>query len=311
MKAPNERIDSKGILDFLENKNYACKRIESVKKVDLKYAGRLTKMALFNKETKILILDDVKVLIHVCDLNGILVKSINPESCLKDPFGICVGAGKNGDEEIFIYDHYLETVFVFDPDFKLIKKFENNLKGVYYLTIDSETQILYCSHTYDNIVTLLNANDGQLVQKLKIERPVNIKLIETRVYIVSLVDCDRDEDKRKLIKLKRGNYISVLNKPSLEIVYKIQLENWLWPGSLHISTNSNIYTAAFVLDEDGIYSKNLYLFVIDSQNYELKQNVELNDVESFCDALYMNKKLIFSAVNEKDNNEIRTFCFNE
>ena len=78
-------------------------------------------MALFNKKTNILITDVERGLIHVCDLNGNFLKSINPDDCLKKPFGICVGTRKYGIEEIYVSDRISRTVFVFNQDFKLIR----------------------------------------------------------------------------------------------------------------------------------------------------------------------------------------------
>ena len=149
-------------------------------------------MALFNKETNILITDRWTRLIHVCDLNGNLLKSINPGGCLKEPEGICVGIRKNGIEEIYVSDRRANTVFVFNQDFKLIKKIGENLEESYDLTIDCETDILYCLHFAKNAVTLWNVNDSKLIQKLEIERPIDLKINENKIYIVSVAFGDID-----------------------------------------------------------------------------------------------------------------------
>ena len=250
-------------------------------------------MALFNKETNILITDHLKVLIHVGlihvrDLNGNLLKSINSVGCLKDPYGICVGIKKYGIipffsigiEEIYVYDGRAKTVFVFNEDFKLIKKIGENLEKSFYLTIDCESDILYCLHRDKDVVTLWNVNDAKLIQKLKIEGPDDLKISENKIYIVSLADYDSDRDKRKLTKVKKGNYINVLNKSNQEIINKIQFDDWFCPFSLHLSSDGDIYTTAFELDKNnGTWSKNRFLFIIDSTSCQIKQKIELKKLE--------------------------------
>ena len=77
-----------------------------------------------------MIADYKKGLLHVCALNGNLLKSINPDGCLQEPIGICVGTKNScNDERIYIYDSKAETVFLFNQDFKLIKKNWRKIKG--------------------------------------------------------------------------------------------------------------------------------------------------------------------------------------
>ena len=254
-------------------------------------------MTLFNKETNILITDDSCGL-NVCDLNGNLLKSINPDGCLKQPFGICVGIRKNGIEEVYVHDWEARTVFVFNQDFKLIKKIGKNLKQSYDLTIDCDSDILYCLHTDDDVVTLWNVNDTKLIQELKIERPLEIKINENKIYIVSRGDSVVDFRKRKLGNLKKGNYINVLNKSNNELISKIQFDDWFRPWSLYLSSDGDIYTTAHELDKNnGTWSDNRFLFIIDSTSYQIKQKIELNDVDYFSDALFLSFQLILCAVN--------------
>ena len=266
-------------------------------------------MALFNKETNILITDYGKDLIHVCDLNENHLKSINPGDCLNELYGICVGIGKNGIEEIYVYGLEAKTVFVFNQDFKLIKKIGKSLERLCNLTIDCDSDILYCSHYDTDVVTLWNVNDAKLIEELKIEQPFELKISENKIYIVSYAEYDADMEKRKLKKIEKGNYINVLNKSNHKIINKIQFDDWLDPQSLHLSSDGDIYTIAYELDKNnGIWSKNRFLFIIDSTSSQIKQKIELNDVYSFDDALYLNNKLILCNVNGK-RNEIRIIEF--
>ena len=258
-------------------------------------------MELFKKETKILITDEGTRL-HVCDLNGNLLKSVNPDYCLKAPIGICVGIRKNGIEEIYIYDRKERTVFVFNQDFELIKKIGMNLEKSDCLTIDCESDILYCSHFETHNVTFWNVNDSKLIQKLQIEQPLELKISENKLYIVSGTDFKFNWGKRKLPEVFKGNYINVLNKSNYEIINKIQFDDWFFPYSLHLSSDGDIYTIAYELDKNNrILSKNRFLFIISSTSYQIKQKIELNDVDSFNDSLYLNNQLILCRVNDKKN----------
>ena len=201
-------------------------------------------------------------------------------------------------------------IFVFNQNFKLIKKIGENLKKASFnLTIDYESDILYCSHFYKDVVTLWNVNDAKLIQELEIERPIDLKISENKIYILSRADYDADREKRKLAKVKKGNSINVLNKSNHEIINKIQFDDWFCPHSLHISSDGDIYTTAYELDKNnGTWSKNTFLFIIDSTSYQIKQKIELNDVDTFVGALYLNNKLILCYVNDICN-EIRIIDF--
>ena len=160
-------------------------------------------MTLFNKEQNVLITDSRNRLMHLCDLNGKIVSSINPDDCLKRPGGICIGTNKQGEEEIYVYDWLAETVFVFSRNFKLIKKIGEKLKFVNYIAIDSENKILYCSQTSDDVVSCWNVNNGKLTDKIKIELPFHLEISLKRIYIVSQTDHEYDWKRigKKLEKL--------------------------------------------------------------------------------------------------------------
>ena len=270
--------------------------MKSVKKVELDNARWLKRMALFNKATNILITDSWKGLIHVCDLNGNLLKSVNP-GCLELPLGICVASRKNKEEEIYVYDRKAAALFVFSCGFQFIKTIGENLKSVSNITIDFESNILYCVHRTYNVVTLWNVNDGKLIKEFEIEEPKHLKISESKIYILSLSVCD--SEKRKIVKTKRDSYINVLDRFSLKIIHKIQFDDWFHPYSLHLSSDSNIYTIAWEFNKSELYSKNKFLFIIDSKNYEIQRKIELCDFQNFRDRLYANNKLILCEVDGK------------
>ena len=267
-------------------------------------------MALCNNGANFLIIDSSKGFIHNFNLNGNLISSINPDNCLRLPWGICVGRKENGDEEIYISDWKAQTVFLFNRDFKFVKKIGENIKNVQCLTIDYASDILYCSHFDDGLVTLWNVNDGTLKEEIRIAQPGHVKIADDKIYILSYADVKRNWHKRKVIKIRKGNCINVINKSTLKIVHKIQFDDWFNPASLHLSRDSNIYSAAYEMDKKGIFSQSMVLFKIDSTNYEIKQKIELSDVRFFDEALHANNKLILSTVNGRSH-EIRIIEFKE
>ena len=248
-------------------------------------------------------------------MNGSLIKSINPNNYLKEPLGLCVETKSNGDEIVYVSDWKAHTVFVFNYNFKLITRIGQNLNFVSYITIDSESGILYISHTYENKVSLWNVKSGKLFQKLFIEQPLHSKLRNSSIYILCMVGCKLDNDQRKLIKLKKGNCIDVINKLTLEIIHRIKFDDWLAPHFLYLSPHdSTIYTIAFPIYENGTYSRTRFLFKIQKRqidgkkSFEVKQKIRLNDVNIFNDALCLDNKLIICGANA-NMNEIRFIEF--
>ena len=57
--------------------------------------------------------------------------------------------------------------------------------------------------------------------------------------------------------MKRGNSINIISKLNFKLTNKIPFNDWLWPWSIH-SSNDRIYTIAYALDDNAIWSKNGY-----------------------------------------------------
>jgi hypothetical protein len=263
-------------------------------------------MALFNKGTNILATDWTEGKIHILDLNCKYIRSVNISDFLKMPMVMCVQVKENGDENIFLTDNIADKVFLFNSSFQLIRTIGNNL-NVQYISIDSNN--LYASQCSDNIVSIFNYNDGQLKSRLQVERPFNSTSDLNYVYIVSGFVGERDEDKRKLNKIEKGNYINIISKLNFKIINKIQLDNWFYPRSIYLSNDENIYTIAHELDNNKVWSKNRYLFQINKENNQIVKKIELIDIEFFSDALYLNNKIIVCGVNKFNWNELRIIEF--
>ena len=82
-------------------------------------------MVLFNNATQLLITDEVKSLIHIFDIDGIHLSSINPEYLLKQPLGLYVLPKQDFDEDIYVGDCQAHQIFVFDSNFSYLFVFLN------------------------------------------------------------------------------------------------------------------------------------------------------------------------------------------
>ena len=75
-------------------------------------------MALKEKQTKLVITDWQRNLLHLLDFDGNILKSINPNNVLKKPPGVCVLEDEN-EEEIFVSDYKHKKIFIFSFNFDL------------------------------------------------------------------------------------------------------------------------------------------------------------------------------------------------
>ena len=279
------------------------KRVKSSKTVKINNASVLWRMSLFNNGSNILITDYSKGVIHKLDINLKYIEAINPNNCLKEPYGICVHSNKN--ETIFVSEFKFKKVFMFDSKFKLIKSIGDDLNGAFNLSIDSNSLLI--SEFYGDALSIYNIENGKVIKEIKVERPLHSTNDINNIYVGSDADCERDSNNRKLIKIKKGNSIIIISKLTLEITNKIQFNDWFFPKSIY-SSNDQIYTIAHELDNNSIWSKNLFLFQINKENKQITKKIELVDINLFWDAIYLNNKVIISGVNDKDN-EIRTIEF--
>ena len=277
------------------------KRVKSSKTVKINNASVLWRMSLFNNGSNILITDYSKGVIHKLDINLNYIEAINPNNRLKQPWGICVQ--RNQNETIFVADYKLKKVFMFDSTFKFIKSIGDDLNAC-NLSIDSDS--LLVSEYKGDVLSIYNIENGNVIKKIKVERPLHSTNDINNIYVVSRADVDYDL-KRKLNKIIEGNSIIIISKSTLEITGKIQFNDWLWLRSIH-SSNDQIYTIAHELDDNSIWSENYFLFQINKENKQITKKIELKDINNFRDAIYLNNKVILCWVNGKDN-EIRTIEF--
>ena len=264
-------------------------------------------MALFNRGSNILVTDAGKAYLHILDVNGVYIKSINPNFFLQEPIAIFVRSIENDDEEIYVSDFKAKTVFLFDSNFNYRRKIGQNLYNVQYLNIDSD--FLYISQPDDDVVTVWNLSNDEFKIKL-IEQPLHTFITENEIFIVSRADREVDFDKKKLKKLFKGNYINIVNKLDLTTIHKIIFDDWFAPHTIHLTDDGKIYTLAYEFDKCGFYSENRFLFIMSSlnNNYQLIRKIELVGIGSISDAIYLENKIIICAANSKDD-EIQVIEF--
>ncbi len=284
--------------------------VTAISNISIYNANVLGRIALFNNESMAIITDIGRSQLHIIDINGNHLNSINPNGVLREPLGICSRVRENNVEEIFVYDFKAQAIFLFDSSFRLIKVIGSNMQNVQFISVDSENDSLYASHRKDNMVTIWNTITGQYWTKFDIIQPVHSKTSSDKLYVVSqAVNQIRNYYKRKVKGLMKGNLIYVISKFTLQILQTINFDDWLAPHSLHLSSDGYIYTLAYKFDKNGYYSKNRFLFVISLADNQIIRKIELNELDLFTDALYLNNKIIVCGVNDEDN-VLRLIDFN-
>ena len=256
-------------------------------------------MVLYNNGTKIAMPDELNSIIHICDLNGNLIESKDPDGLIDQPIGICILTKENGDEEIYIGDCAEHKIFVFDSDFIHRDTFgDERLKIPQYILIDHDKNLnsiyLYASDFSNDEITIWNTKNGAYIDSIKVNSPFTIRFDTDHIYAVSPTEFTLLDDK-KVEKIEKGaNCIFILkkNKP-YDLVKIIEFSDWLCPSSLHICNEMNIYTVAYDLDLNGVKSDFKNLFIIDFNGNIIKK-IALNDIQVIGDMLIFKNKLIFS-----------------
>ena len=100
--------------------------------------SHLYRMSLIEKQTKLMITDYNRNLLHLLDLDGNILNSFNPNHVLEFPRGICVLNHPN-EEKIFVGDYRHNKIFVFNSNFDLM--FQIGDQNLYFpdnMRIDNE-----------------------------------------------------------------------------------------------------------------------------------------------------------------------------
>ena len=271
-------------------------------------------MSLFRNGTKLLVADTKKGFLHICDLNGNLLNTFNPQDLLKSPFALFVVPQSIEEEDVYIFDRHLKQVLVFNSSFHLIRQIGNALNTAYNLSVDASLSGNYSKHyllhrDYDEI-SVWRADTGQPLHLIKIESPNNIKFKSDKIFILSLVDYKTDASMKRVSKIIKGNCIFVIEKIRFQIIQRIQYNDWFWPNSLYLASNTSICTIARELDAHGMWSNNNFLFVIDN-NGKVLRKIELKNILFFSDAIFLEKKIILCGgiINSSDSHKVAIIQF--
>jgi hypothetical protein len=128
-------------------------------------------MSLIENKTKLIISDWKRSLLHLCDLEGTILKSFNPDYNFKKPTGDSFLKSDSNDEKIFVGDSELHKMFACNSNFDLKFQFgDKNLKYSRYKRIDNEFDKtrLYVSNCCNDKITIWDANTGTFINKIEV-----------------------------------------------------------------------------------------------------------------------------------------------
>jgi hypothetical protein len=271
--------------------------IKLIKKVEFSTDSEFSRIALIENNSKLLISDYKAGLVHVFDLNGNLLKSVEPNEKLKRPLGIYIL-----DKEIYIGNCDVDEpqIFVYDFEFHLKQKFGDfNLSSPHNLIIDKEynKNNLYVSDG-DNKITIWEAKSGLFIDKIDIEAPMEINFTKQSLFALSGVFFGNVEILNNKVEkiVKGGNCIYEIDKNSLEIKRKI-IGEWYSPvGIFKLLPDGNLQTTAYTLDKNRSKSEFRYLLTLDKNGRILSQ-ILLDGIQSISDVAIVDNKIIINAFN--------------
>ena len=265
-----------------------------MKEVSFHSDSLLYRMALLENNSKILINDFGRDLLYLCDLDGNILKSVNPNNIFKDLSGVCVlRSDSNNEEKIFVGDDEDFKIFVFNSNLELQFQFsDENLRYSYLMQIDNEfdKSRLYVSDHTNNEITIWNTSNGAFIDKIDIETPNHINFTESSLFASSPV-FDAEVQNNKVMKIEKGsNCIYEIDKYSLEIKRKI-IGNWYTPWLLNIESDGNLHIVAQNLQNNITKSEMKYFFTID-KNGKIIKKVYLDGLEGINDVILVKTKII-------------------
>jgi hypothetical protein len=280
--------------------SYFGDKLNPIREISFREDSHICRMSLFENDSKLLITDYKRNLLHLCDLEGNKLKSFNPNNILKYPTGVCVLKSDDSNEErIFVGDSELHKIFVFDSFFDLqFQYWDENLKDPDYIRIDNEfdKSRLYVSDCDNHELTIWNTNNGTFVNKIVVENPVQINFTLNSLFVCSPV-YEAKQINNKVIRISEGgNCIIEIDKESLELKRRI-IGNWYSPQLLNIQSNGNLQISAYRFDNNLVVPEMRYFLTIDQKGKIIKI-VELNEMKGFVDLILVNNRIIGSRFNK-------------
>ena len=275
-------------------------KFKSTKEVSFPENSLVYGMALVENNTKILITDFGRKLLHCCDLEGKIMKSWNPNNILMGPVGVCVLKVTNVsvDEKIFVGDNELHKIFAFTSNFEFLFRIKGeNLKSSNFMKIDNgfDSSRLYALDWKNDALTIWNTNDGKFIDKVHIETPGGIDFTTNRLFVSSFVT-NITTAKNKTIKInKGGNCIFEIDKKSFVLIRKIT-GSWYSPFLLEIEPSGNSHLVAKIFENSILVSDDMCFLTLD-ENGKIIKKFELTGLKRREAVLLKNRVYILNATN--------------
>lgn len=202
-------------------------------------------LTYFDSIKQILISDFNDKSFKVIDLNGNFIGSYNPNSVFERPGPI---AASNIVKEIYVEDHILEKVFVFDLNFNYLREFgDERLETPFGMTIDEKAHTIYLSAYLSNAVTIWNTQSGDFLNEIRINSPTFMEVFNNKLIIMSATETEIFTFDN-LTEVTSSNAIYIYNKITLEVLNKIKIANYVHPKGLYIDDKFNIYMTAYDIE---------------------------------------------------------------
>ena len=285
IKEPKNRLSSTEICQCLNS------IIKSIKKFDFSTVNNFARVALIDGDKKLLISGGSTRSLHICTLNGSLIRTFNPNNLLEFPLGLCTF--KEIREEIYVGDSVKNRIFVFDLNFELKTQFgDENLKTPQSLYIDTEyaTDHLYSSDTGNNEITIWNRKTGIFIDKIEIDSPWTIKFTKTSLFIESIPLNAIIVQNNKVERFDGDNCIFEVDKISFITKRRIA-GDWFASTLLSIGLNETFSILAYSFDKNKIKSESKYLFKLD-KNGNIMSEILLDSLQALDDSILIQKTLI-------------------
>ncbi len=258
-------------------------------------------LTLIEINSKLLISDNERCLLHLSDFDGKILKSFNLNPIIEKIDTVCVLESDSNGEEIFVGDNIRHKIFVFDSNFKLLFQFGNKEHiRLSYMKIDNEFDKthLYVSDYINDEITIRSTVDGKFIGQIEIEFPKKIIFARNSVFVTN-IDIEVSDCYERL-----DCCIFEIDKASLEIKRKIIL-NFDQSYLLSIESNGNLQIAGFPYDSsdtsdhcDTFGSKWLYFLTVDLNGKIIKKaKLYEYDEEEIFDVILAHNKIIVSRLN--------------
>ena len=261
----------------------------------------LYRMVLFKNASQLLITDEIKSLLHLFDIDGQFLQSINPEQILQQPLGLYVLI-KEFDEEIYVGDCFNHQIFVFDSNFLYKNQFgDERIKVPQFMEIDTQSKnnLIYISDIKDDEITVWNYEKGDYIGKIEIVSPLEMKFNNDNLFVTSGISFKLNESTNKVECIEKGcNSIFLFDKIyPFQLKREIKNDEWLSLSTLHITTNRLIYTIAYEVDRNGVKSEFKNFYTVDEHGNLLKK-VLLDGIKYLCDVVFLKNKIFICSKNE-------------